>query len=44
MGSYLIYIRFIRNEIDSNVYMMKQKGKPIIIVIYIDDVMVVSNT
>ncbi len=44
MCSYLIYIRLIRNEIDSNVYMMKQKGKSIIIVIYIDDVMVVSNT
>jgi hypothetical protein len=44
MGSYLIFIGLIRNEVDSNVYMMKQKGKSIIIVIYIDDVMVVSNT
>jgi hypothetical protein len=44
MGSYLISIGLIRNEVDSKVYMMKQKGKSIIILIYIDDVMVVSNT
>jgi hypothetical protein len=43
MGLYLIFIGLIRNEVDSNVYMMKQKGKSIIIAIYIDDVMVVSN-
>ncbi len=43
MDSYVISIGSIRNDVDFNLYMMKQKGKFTMIVLYIDNTMVVSN-
>jgi hypothetical protein len=43
MDSYVISIGCIRNDVDFNLYMMKQEGKFTMIVLYIDNTMVVSN-
>jgi hypothetical protein len=43
MDSYVIFIGCIRNDVDFNIYMMKQEGKFTMIVLYIDNTMLVSN-
>jgi hypothetical protein len=43
MDSYVISIGCIRNDVDFNLYMMKQEGKFTMIVFYIDNIMLVSN-
>jgi hypothetical protein len=43
MDSYVISIGCIRNDVDFNLYTMKQEGKFAMIVLYIDNTMLVSN-
>jgi len=43
MDSYVISIGCIRNDVDFNLYMMKQEGKFTTIVLYIDNIMLVNN-
>jgi hypothetical protein len=43
MDSYVISVGCIRNDVDFNLYIMKQEGKFTMIVLYIDNIMLVSN-
>ncbi len=43
MDSYVISIGCIRNDVDFNLYTMKQEGKFAMIVLYIDNTMLVNN-
>jgi hypothetical protein len=43
MDSYVIFIGCIRNDVDFNLYTMKQEGKFVMIILYIDNTMLVNN-